>query len=515
MTSGSLQFHNLSFSYLAGGELLFSGLELHFPRGWTGIVGANGAGKTTLLKLAVGQLQPLKGSVTTLAAATYCDQRTDTPPQSAAAFLEATDGAAVQLKGQLAIATDWLIRWNTLSHGERKRLQIGTALWTVPDLLALDEPTNHLDHCTNLLLQEALRSFRGIGLMVSHDRELLDSLCGQCAFVEAPTVGIKSGGVTAGLALLAAEKQHQLAVKTALKRDLSRLQEEATRRAQIAASSRSRLSKKKLNRHDSDTRWKIDSARLSGKDKQAGQVHKQLQKRLNRLNTAAATVFIKREYSGSIWLPGNYSKRALLAQIPAGKLPLSTHRALHFPDLLLRPRDRIAVTGPNGSGKTTLLQLLLQKLLLPQEQLLYLPQEITLENSQQLLGTVRQLSHSQLGWFLSIVSRLGSRPAQLLESAAPSPGEIRKLWLALGLLRKPQLIILDEPTNHLDLPSIQHLEEALTDCPCGLVLVSHDLTFLRKQATSSWNIRISSDDACGTSILTVSDSLSDLASPLG
>ena len=75
-----------------------------------------------------------------------------------------------------------------------------------------------------------------------------------------------------------------------------------------------------------------------------------------------------------------------------------------------------------------------------------------------------------------------------MESHAPSPGETRKLLLAIGVVRQPYLIILDEPTNHLDLPSIELLEKALIDCPCGLLLVSHDEHFLRATTSRSWEI---------------------------
>jgi ATPase subunit of ABC transporter with duplicated ATPase domains len=94
---------------------------------------------------------------------------------------------------------------------------------------------------------------------------------------------------------------------------------------------------------------------------------------------------------------------------------------------------------------------------------------------------------------MTIVSRLGSRPHRLLETAEPSPGEIRKLLLALGITRVPHLIIMDEPTNHLDLPSIQCLAEALQECPCGLLLVSHDHYFLNRLTTIRWHIALQKD----------------------
>lgn len=90
---------------------------------------------------------------------------------------------------------------------------------------------------------------------------------------------------------------------------------------------------------------------------------------------------------------------------------------------------------------------------------------------------------------MAIISCLGSNPARLLESRQPSPGEVRKLLLALGMERDPYLIIADEPTNHLDLPSVICLEDALLETDCGLVLVSHDRRFLGKLANQRWNIQ--------------------------
>ena len=101
---------------------------------------------------------------------------------------------------------------------------------------------------------------------------------------------------------------------------------------------------------------------------------------------------------------------------------------------------------------------------------------------------MRTLGNEQLGHLMTIVSRLGSRPQRLLETMDPSPGEVRKLLLALGITRAPHLIIMDEPTNHLDLPSIHCLETALQECPCALVLVSHDQYFLDRLATIRWHI---------------------------
>jgi ATPase subunit of ABC transporter with duplicated ATPase domains len=104
------------------------------------------------------------------------------------------------------------------------------------------------------------------------------------------------------------------------------------------------------------------------------------------------------------------------------------------------------------------------------------------------LAEAKSLGNDELGKLMTIVSALGSDPKRMLDSEQPSPGEIRKLLLAMGILREPWLIVMDEPTNHLDLPSIEALEQALAECPCGLLLVSHDQDFLDSLATTEWHL---------------------------
>lgn len=96
---------------------------------------------------------------------------------------------------------------------------------------------------------------------------------------------------------------------------------------------------------------------------------------------------------------------------------------------------------------------------------------------------------------MTMVSRLGSRPESLLQTQLPSPGETRKLLLALGMAREPYIIVMDEPTNHMDLPSVHCLETALAECTCALLLVSHDRRFLRRLVTLEWRIIAAGDGA--------------------
>lgn len=488
MANLSINFQDISFKYTRAILPLFEGLSVHFGRGWSGIVGANGVGKSTLLKLATGELKSQQGHVVVPDSAIYCPQRTDDVPDHLDELIHVNDGHAFKIKGQLGVADDWIERWATLSHGERKRAQIAVALWQNPRVLAVDEPTNHLDTPAQNLLYAALSAFQGIGLLVSHDRRFLDGLCHQCLFVDPPEAVLRPGNYSRGLQQ--AEQDATAAVKKRkqAQQKFTKLKQTAVKRRQTASQANRKRSKQGVTHKDHDAKDKINLARVTGKDGAAGKQLNQMQGRLSQARLKMDTLKVKKTYAMGIWMPGEISKRNTLFHIPAGTISLGRHRRLHLPDLFMRPDDRIALTGANGSGKSTLIGHVMQALNLPEDHVTYVPQEIDLHSSKAIMDQARELSDEKLGKMMTIVSRLGSRPHRLLESTEPSPGEVRKILLATGIASQPHLIVMDEPTNHLDLPSIECLEQALADCPCGLLLVSHDKRFLDALACQRWHI---------------------------
>jgi macrolide transport system ATP-binding/permease protein len=493
MTKSILKFHKITFVYESAPEPLFQNVSLHAPPGWSGVVGPNGTGKTTLLKLATGLLQPVEGRIDSQQDSLYCPQRTDNIPDRLGELICTNSKSAQVIKSTLSIQDDWLHRWDTLSHGERKRAQIAVALWLNPALLAVDEPTNHIDSEARDIVAKALDSFEGIGLLVSHDRNLLDSLCKQCFFIEPPDIIARPGGITKGMQVAKAEQKSAQRQHIVRKRYLKKLQRETARRTKLGEQSHKRLSKRHLGPKDRDGREKRDRARLTGKDSLAGKLQRQLSGRLKQVRKSFKAVTVKKQHTLGIWLPGSRSKRNLLFQLPADSLSLGDRKQLCYPELAIRPADRIALTGPNGSGKSTLIRHVVASLNVPNEHITYIPQEIDLGQSQNIWAQVQALPNTKLGYLMTIVSRLGSRPHRLLASTTPSPGETRKLLLAIGMTRAPHIVIMDEPTNHMDLPSIQCLEQALADCPCSLVLVSHDERFLAKLTQRQWDIVRGSD----------------------
>ncbi len=484
-----LALTDVSFSYEGSPAEILSSLAVSLPGGWTGVVGPNGSGKTTLMRIAAGELRPTSGAISRPGDAVYCPQPTELPPAGLEEFALDWGAEAGKLRSVLGIGDDWPWRFGTLSHGERKRLQLAVALWRMPHVLAVDEPTNHLDASARQLVMGALRTFDGIGLLVSHDRGLLDALTERSLFLAPGRPAVLRPG-SYSVAKMQAEIEGETAARERenAKRELARLRRAAARRRVEADRAHSARSKRNLDPKDRDGKGRIGLAILTGKDGQAGRLSAQLAGRLRLAEARLDSTFAEKVSEGTIWLPEGYSARRTAAELPAIALPLGPGRTLEVPALAVGPRDRIAIVGPNGAGKSTLVGALLKRANLEPERVLYLPQEVSAEESAALLAELAGLQPEVLGRVLSVVARLGSSPASLLGGRAPSPGETRKLMLALGTLREPHLVVMDEPTNHLDLPSTEALEDALAECPCALVLVSHDAKFVERLADVRWEL---------------------------
>src|SRR5215470_9895144 len=182
----SIRIERLAFAYSDRVPLL-SDVDLHLTRGFTGVVGANGSGKSTLLGLIAGALAPTAGRIHLEprdALVALCPQDVECVPTDAAELADRGDGDAGHWRAVLALDADQLARWPTLSPGERRRWQLGGALARGPDVLLLG----------------ALRRFDGIGVLISHDRAVLDELTTATIRVHAGGARLYPGGYTAARA---------------------------------------------------------------------------------------------------------------------------------------------------------------------------------------------------------------------------------------------------------------------------------------------------------------------------
>ena len=489
-----ITLHNITYTYDDSPVAALENLSATFAEGWTGIVGNNGAGKSTLLKLLGGQLKPEAGVVRPAISGVYCAQETALAPGNLFDFASDYSSEAIRLRTVLELEDDWLWRYGTLSHGERKRIQIACALSLDPAVISLDEPTNHLDSQTREVLLEALKAYRGIGLLVSHDRHFLDELVSQCLFLDAGHATMIPGSYTEAKAQLDLREQSARTEQKNARDQLSRARAEANRRKSVASQSAARRSGRNLDKHDNDGREKLRLAVFTGQDGKTGLLSAQMDKKIERAQERLEGVQVKKIYDKPLNIRAEPSKRRFVAHLQEGSIPMGESRVLHHPEMFVGPTDRIALRGRNGAGKSTLLSALLSASSDIADRLVYIPQEVDDAGGRAILESLKSLPPMSTGEVLSIVARLNSPPERILSGDELSPGELRKVMLAMGLLEKPHLIVMDEPTNHLDLPSIEALQEVLAQCPCALILVSHDEQLLSSLCSISWNFEKVDDE---------------------
>ncbi len=488
----AIRFHGVQLAY-DGREPVLDGVELHLSAGWTGLVGANGAGKTTLLRAAVGALPVTVGAITrdpSDATVRLCAQRVDEPGDDVLALAAASDRHAMRWQRRLALDPCQVERWQTLSAGERKRWQLAGALAAEPDVLGLDEPTNHIDAGTRAILLDVLRRFRGIGLLVSHDRELLDELCRTTVLVERGGAVSYPGGYTAARALWEAEAEARRGewAEADAARKRARQQLADARRAEASATRAVSSSSRMKGPRDSDGRSMGAKNLAAWAASGAGRVVARRRRALDEADTRVTALAMVKERGGRIDLDWEPPARRWLATLDGVTLRAGAHLVARDVQAAVARDSRIHLAGDNGAGKSTLLAALVGAAAIPRDRLLWLPQELDAEEGRALTAELGELPAAERGRLGQLAAALGLDPSRALGSGSPSPGEVRKLVIARGLARRVWLVVLDEPTNHLDLPSIERLQAALADYPGALVVATHDTPFARHLTSTTWHL---------------------------
>ena len=467
---------------------MINGLSTSFSTGWTGIVGPNGCGKSTLLAILAGRLQPTSGSVSGVKGTAYhCKQETTSPPPELEEFRESYDKDAMRLKGSLELFGLEATEWQDMSHGERKRMQLGAALSKRPQVLMLDEPTNHLDALNRDFIIQTLRQYRGIGILVSHDRELLDALCTRCVVYSGGRAYTVAGNYSEAERNVAQETETKIRSAQALKDSAAKLKREAQRITEVDMGSKKRLSKQGLSPKDIDKKKKIELARLTNKDSSLAQKKANIERRIGKAEEEIATLRTAKSYADSIFFAEGKTHSKVLLHEPAATLELPGV-TLQTEELTIKSGDKIAITGLNGAGKSSLIRWLLAEEKLRHCETFYLSQELTDEDKRSLKAELEACEKEDYSKCLQIIARLGSDAKQVIGSESLSSGETRKVAIALAIVKQVDLIILDEPTNHLDLHAVKELESALASCNLAILMVSHDRYFLDSVCQTRWQI---------------------------
>lgn len=478
-----LQLIDVSFSY--GSTQLFNQLSLTLRSGdCTGLVGHNGSGKSTLLSL-ITNSEPLDGGEIRkprglkialveqfvperLGSMLLAESTLDVlPPEQHETSRYRVD-ELLQRLGFSSTQAEQPVE--SLSGGQQNLALLARAILSDPELLLMDEPGNHMDvlalaHLKRFLLAERSLPF----MMISHDRELLNSCCNRTVFLRDQKLHAFDLPFGAAAQALAERDEQAAHLRDVEEKEIQRLQRSAKRLAQWGRD------------HDNE-----DLARKA----------KTIQKRAERLKEqqtelSEGSALDVQLHTDVVRAKSMLTIEKLSVCTPDGKLKLLDIDFQH-----VRPGDRIALLGKNGVGKSSTLECLMQALHGTDESVRFNPrvklgiydQELRdFDGSLGRFDWLRERSEVPDDRIKQVLLQSGitftdfDRAANVL-----SGGERARMMFMLFQLNKPNFLILDEPTNHIDIQGREQLEEQLINSDATLLITSHDRQFIERVASRWW-----------------------------
>ncbi|WP_298033873.1 ribosomal protection-like ABC-F family protein [uncultured Dysosmobacter sp.] len=513
-----IQVNSLVKSFEVGRNVL-DGLTFQIDQGErVGLLGRNGAGKTTLFKILTGELDFDEGQVTVgqgrrlglisqipvypagytvedvlrsafsrlhelagemeaLAARMAAGDSDPALLRRYGALSERfevfggydTDVAVNKIASGLSISDEQRRQlFDSLSGGEKTRVNLGRLILEDTDILLLDEPTNHLDLHATEWLEEYIRRFRGTVVVISHDRYFLDRVVTRVIEIQDGKAEFYSGNYS----FYAVEKERRFQER------MKQYEKEQAKIQQLEkAAEQLRLwafqGMDKTYRRAISMERRIERMRTTAKPTKAKKMDA-------RFSTAE---FHGDEVLGIRELAKSYGDKHLFDGI----------------SLKVEGGERIALIGDNGTGKSTLIKMIVGELypdggrirLGPQTRLAYLPQIIHFDHPdwnlvENMMAAKRGLSAQSARNRLAAYDFRGEdvlKPVSVL-----SGGEQSRLRLCMLMDDEINFLILDEPTNHLDIASREWIEEAVESYDGTLLFVSHDRYFINRFATRIWEL---------------------------
>ncbi|WP_372726184.1 ABC-F family ATP-binding cassette domain-containing protein [Novipirellula sp.] len=496
---------------------IFTNLNIHFGLCRTAIVGRNGVGKSTLLKLIQGQLQPSTGSIVTAGTIAVLNQSVQADPQLTIAdlFGVANEFATLQRidhgVGSEAdfSAADWTLetritsalarvglaftadlRLAEMSGGQRTRVGIASLVFADTDFLLLDEPTNNLDRDGRMQVLELLQNWQAGALVISHDRELLESMD---SIVELTSLGVKTYG--GNWSEYQSQKSRE---RQAAQRDLAEAEKQESRLAKRNQAKVQRQSRRNRTGKKSATKGGMPrilaGARKERSEQTTADKHLEsvrLREQANqKLSEAREKIEIIDPFRVELPSTNLHPSKSIL-RIDDVTFGFEPERPIvrDF-SLTITGPERISITGRNGSGKSTLVALIAGTLqpwsgtVDRRSEFAILDQTVSvLEMDRTVRENYKRINPSSSeNECRAALARFKFRSDAALQVAATlSGGELLRAGLAcvLGCPVPPPLLILDEPTNHLDLESIETVESGLKSYDGAIIVVSHDVSFLK------------------------------------
>ena len=359
-------------------------------------------------------------------------------------------------------------KFDSLSGGEKTRVNLARLILEDTDILLLDEPTNHLDLHATEWLEDYVLHFRGTVLAISHDRWFLDTVAQRCIEIKDGAAEFYSGNYS-----FYVEERQRRFEEQLKKYEKDQAKYEQLKRAAEQMHLWAFMGADKLHKRAFSMEKRMEKLAVTEKPR----VQKKLDLR-----------FAEREFFGDEvvlveHLGKSYGEKTLF----------------HDLDLLVEGGDRIALIGDNGSGKSTFLKILMEEETAdtgrvrrgPSVKIAYLPQIIRFAHPERTLydtmlyeeNCLPQTARDRLAQF-RFTGEDVFKPVSAL-----SGGELSRLRLCMLMRHDINFLILDEPTNHLDIASREWIEDAVADYGGALLFVSHDRWFIERFANRIWELR--------------------------
>ncbi|XP_050214618.1 ABC transporter F family member 1 [Mercurialis annua] len=501
--SRDIRIESLSVTFHGHDLIVDSLLELNYGRRY-GLLGLNGCGKSTLLTAIGCRELPIPdhmdiyhltreieaSDMSSLEAVICCDEERLHLEKEAEILaaqddgggealeriyerLEALDASTAEKRAAEILFglgfTKQMQEKKTrdFSGGWRMRIALARALFMKPTILLLDEPTNHLDLEACVWLEETLKNFDRILVVVSHSQDFLNGVCTNIIHMQSKKIKIYSGN-------------YDQYVQTRSELEENQMKQYKWEQEQISSMK------------EYIARFGHGSAKLA---RQA----QSKEKTLAKMERGGLTEKVSRD------------KVLVFRFVDVGKLPPPVLQFVevsfgYTPDhILFKNLDfgvdldsRVALVGPNGAGKSTLLKLMTGELV-PADGMVRRHNHLRIAQYHQHLAEKLDLEMPALQYMMkeyqgneeekmrAAIGRFGlTGKAQVMPMKNLSDGQRSRVIFAWLAFRQPQMLLLDEPTNHLDIETIDSLAEALNEWDGGMVLVSHDFRLINQVAQEIW-----------------------------
>ncbi|GLT65037.1 hypothetical protein SLA2020_374910 [Shorea laevis] len=501
--SRDIRIESLSVTFHGHDLIVDSMLELNYGRRY-GLLGLNGCGKSTLLT-AIGLRElPIPehmdihhltreieaSDMSALEAVISCDEERLQLEKEVEALAGQEDGGGEQLEriyerleaidaataekraAEILFGLGFNKKMQAkktrdFSGGWRMRIALARALFMNPTILLLDEPTNHLDLEACVWLEESLKHFERILVVVSHSQDFLNGVCTNIIHMQNKNLKLYTGN-------------YDQYVQTRAELEENQMKQYKWEQEQIASMK------------EYIARFGHGSAKLA---RQA----QSKEKTLAKMERGGLTEKVVKD------------KLLVFRFVDVGKLPPPVLQFVevtfgYTPDNLIYQNldfgvdldSRVALVGPNGAGKSTLLKLMTGDLV-PLDGMVRRHNHLRIAQFHQHLAEKLDLEMSALQYIMkeypgneeermrAAIGKFGlSGKAQIMPMKNLSDGQRSRVIFAWLAYRQPHLLLLDEPTNHLDIETIDSLAEALNEWDGGLVLVSHDFRLINQVAEEIW-----------------------------